>query len=231
MPKATILIVDDEDKIRELLRLYLEDRGYAAVEASDGKKALQAIEKGNIDLVILDLMMPSIDGWEVCREIRRTSSIPVIILTARGEEMDRVLGLELGADDYVVKPFSPREMVARVNALLRRAKGPSEGQVLRFPGLVIDPFTRTVHVHDQEINLTPKEFELLFYLARSPGRVFSRDQLLETVWGYDYLGDSRAVDTCVNRLREKLRVPGRDASGCVSTVRGVGYKLEVTGDG
>ncbi|HUW64555.1 MAG TPA: response regulator transcription factor [Spirochaetia bacterium] len=230
MPKATILIVDDEDKIRELLRLYLEDRGFATVEATDGKKALQEMERGNIDLVILDLMMPTIDGWEVCREIRRTSDVPIIILTARGEEMDRVLGLELGADDYVVKPFSPREMVARVNALLRRTKGASEGQVLRFPNLVIDPFTRSVQVKEQEINLTPKEFELLYYLARSPGRVFGRDQILEAVWGYDYLGDSRAVDTCVNRLREKLRVPGHDASSYVSTVRGVGYKLEVPGN-
>jgi len=230
MPKATILIVDDEEKIRELLRLYLQDRGYATVEAADGKKALQEMERGNIDLVILDLMMPTIDGWEVCSEIRRTGHVPIIILTARGEEMDRVLGLELGADDYVIKPFSPREMVARVNALLRRTKAAAEGQVLRFPGLVIDPFSRNVQVYEQEVNLTAKEFELLFHLARSPGRVFSRDQLLENVWGYDYLGDSRAVDTCVNRLREKLRVPGHDASTAVVTVRGAGYKFEAPGD-
>ncbi|MDA8334653.1 MAG: response regulator transcription factor [Peptococcaceae bacterium] len=226
MPKARILIVDDEDKIRELLRLYLEDRGFDTVEACDGKNALREMGRGGIDVIILDLMMPNMDGWEVCREIRSTSRVPIIILTARGGEMDRVLGLDLGADDYVVKPFSLREMVARVNALLRRTAPGLEGQVLRFSGLVIDPFARTVHLRDHDIHLTPKEFDLLYYLACSPGHIFSRDKIMETIWEYDYLGESRAVDTCVNRLREKLRVPGYDFSCCVVTERGIGYKLE-----
>ncbi|WP_027719452.1 response regulator [Desulfovirgula thermocuniculi] len=227
-----VLVADDELKIRQLVRMYLEKEGFEVVEAADGDTALEILRRERCDLVILDLMMPGTDGWAVCREIRkRDEQVPIIMLTARGDEVDRVLGLEMGADDYVVKPFSPRELVARVKAVLRRAgreeNGPADAAgVLAYPGLVIDPLSRRVEVEGQAVNLTPKEYELLYFLARSPGRVFTREQLLERVWGYDYYGDSRTVDTHITRLREKLgRAGGRPQY--IVTVWGVGYKFEV----
>ncbi|MBE3587750.1 MAG: response regulator transcription factor [Thermoanaerobacteraceae bacterium] len=226
-----ILVVDDEVKIRELVKMYLEKEGFRVVEASDGAAALDYLAREPFDLVILDLMMPAVDGWAVCREIRKQDKpVAIIMLTARGEEIDRVLGLELGADDYVVKPFSPRELVARVKAVLRRTgkgEGRQEQELLRYNGLIIDSSSRKVEINGQPVNLTPKEYELLYFLAQSPGRVFTREQLLEKVWGYDFFGDMRTVDTHITRLREKLsRVTG--APQYIVTVWGVGYKFEVS---
>ncbi len=223
-----ILVADDEVKIRELVRMYLEKEGFRVVEAADGAAALDYLAREHFDLVILDLMMPNTDGWTVCREIRkRDNPVPIIMLTARGDEIDRVLGLELGADDYVVKPFSPRELVARVKAVLRRSGGEKNGpEVLVYDGLTIDPSSRKVEVNGQVVNLTPKEYDLLYVMALSPGRVFTREQLLEKVWGYDFFGEMRTVDTHITRLREKLsRVPG--SPQYIVTVWGVGYKFEV----
>lgn len=202
---AKILLVDDDEKIREILRAYLQRDGYGVEEVADGEEALTAFDHTRPDLVILDLMLPGLDGWEVCKRIRAKSRVPIIMLTARGEEFDKVLGLELGADDYVSKPFSPRELTARVKAVLRRTDaGPSPEETLRFPDLEIDRASRRAFYNGKEVFLTPKEFDLLWFLASNPGRVFSREQLLEKVWGYDYFGDTRTVDTHIKRLREKL---------------------------
>ncbi|MGQ9532034.1 MAG: winged helix-turn-helix domain-containing protein [Desulfotomaculales bacterium] len=222
------MVVDDEEKIRRILKMYLEAEGFAVGEAADGHTALAMIQEGGWGLVILDLMLPGVDGWVVCKEIRRTSALPVIMLTARDHEADRILGLELGADDYVVKPFSPREVVARVKAVLRRASGEMGGErpPLDFGTLRIDPAAREVRVRGEPVHLSPKEFDLLLYLARHPGRVFTREQLLQQVWGYDFFGEARTVDTHINRLRDKLgSVAG--APSFITTVRGVGYKFEV----
>lgn len=226
-----ILVADDESKIRQLVRMYLEKEGFEVVEAADGGTALDYLSRERFDLVVLDLMMPGTDGWTVCREVRKKDNqVPIIMLTARGDEVDRVLGLEMGADDYVVKPFSPRELVARIKAVLRRANREESASVdpgvLTYPGLIIDPLSRKVEVSGQVVNLTPKEYDLLYFLARSPGRVFTREQLLEKVWGYDYYGDSRTVDTHITRLREKLSRVGGSPQYIV-TVWGVGYKFEV----
>lgn len=221
-----IMVVDDEEKIRSLVRLYLQREGYEVVEAENGRVALEKFHSGTFALLIVDLMMPEIDGWRVCREIRETSNIPIIFLTARGEEFDRVLGFEVGADDYLVKPFSTRELVARVKALLRRSGGQlvkSAGE-LDFGKLKINKEKHFVSVGHSVINLTPREFELLYFLAKNPGRVFSREQLMETVWGYDFYGDARTVDTHIKKLREKLSDP--DVKGMVATVWGVGYKFD-----
>ncbi|MDN5346798.1 MAG: two-component system, OmpR family, response regulator ResD [Clostridia bacterium] len=222
--EATILLVDDEPRLRHLVRLYLEKDGFKVVEAETGRQALTALRQGNFDLLILDIMLPEGDGWQVCREIRRTSDIPILMLTARGDELDRLLGFELGADDYMVKPFSPRELVARVKALLRRSKGRlAENKVLVFGDLVIDEMAREVRVNGQPVNLTPKEYELLTFMARHPGQALSREKILEHVWGYDFYGDLRTVDTHIKNLREKLKA----AAKYVATVWGVGYKFEV----
>ncbi|NPV72919.1 MAG: response regulator [Pelotomaculum sp.] len=230
--KTKILVVDDERKIREVVRMYLENEGFAVGEATDGREALNLLTGGKWDLLILDLMMPGVDGWSVCREVRKTTALPIIMLTARDAEVDRIVGLELGADDYVVKPFSPRELVARVKAVLRRSQiAPPAAQdgkpvVLNYPGLSINPESRLVLVNEQPVNLTPKEYDMLYLMARSPSRTFTREELIESVWGYDYFGDTRTVDTHVNRLRDKLQ----KASGYrsyISTVWGVGYKFEV----
>lgn len=222
-----ILVVDDERKIRELIRLYLEQEGYRVTEAANGREALDRLERETYDLIILDLMMPDIDGWTVCREVRKNSNVPMIMLTARGDEIDRVLGLELGADDYVVKPFSPRELVARIKAVLRRTvQEEAPNNILRYDGLTIDPDSRRVEVLGRPVSLTPREYDLLYFLAQSPGRVYTREQLLEHVWGYEFFGEVRTVDTHITRLREKLaRVEG--APQYISTVWGVGYKFEV----
>jgi two-component system response regulator ResD len=221
-----ILIVDDEEKIRSLVRLYLEREGYEVEEAEDGRVALDKFKAGQFSLLIVDLMMPDIDGWRVCREIRERSSVPIIMLTARGEEFDRVLGLELGADDYLVKPFSTKELVARVKALLRRSSGQLQtvSNELTVGPLSIDKEKHRVSIAGDAINLTPLEFDLLYFLAKNRGRVFSREQLMETVWGYDFYGDARTVDTHVKKLREKLTHPG--VKKMLITVWGVGYKFD-----
>ncbi len=227
MHAGVILMVEDEAAVRDVARLYLEKEGFRVVPALDGEQALEQLTAVNPDLVILDIMLPKKDGWSVCREIRRQTAVPIIMLSAKGEEYDRVLGLELGADDYVTKPFSPRELVARVKAVLRRSNAPAStgaGPALRYPGLTIDTEARRVEVEGQPIALTPKEFELLAFLASRPRRVFSREQLLAGVWDYEYPGDTRTVDTHIKRLREKLRGTGRNY---LKTVWGLGYKFEV----
>lgn len=225
MKKKHVLVVDDEAGLRQLVRLYLEKEGMLVTEAASGYEAMEKIEKNSFDLLILDLMMPEGDGWSVARKVRQKMDLPIIMLTARGEEMDRLLGFELGADDYVVKPFSPRELVARVKALLRRAsvEGPQR-ELLQYPDLIIDIAAREVKVKGKKIeNLTPKEFDLLLFLARHPGQAMGREKILEKVWGYDFYGDLRTVDTHIKNLREKL---GRDHD-FIATVWGIGYKFEV----
>jgi DNA-binding response OmpR family regulator len=219
----TVLIVDDEAHIVELASLYLNNDGYTTLGARDGTQALRMIREHQPDLVVLDIMLPGLDGWEVCRRLRQdANSIPIIMLSARGEDVDRIVGLELGADDYLVKPFNPRELVARVKAVLRRSETlPAEHTVLRLGSLEIDPERREVRVAGQETSLRTKEFELLLALAKRPGFVFSRDQLLEHVWGYSFGGGSRTVDVHVARLRDKLENSGV----CIETVWNVGYKL------
>nr|WP_273701726.1 response regulator transcription factor [Tepidanaerobacter acetatoxydans] len=224
---ARILVVDDEKRIVDLVRLYLEREGFIVDEAFEGQQALDMISSVSYDLIILDLMLPVIDGWTVCKQIREKYDTPVIMLTARGEEFDKVLGFELGADDYVVKPFSPRELTARVKALLRRmaSKQDYEAEALIFPELVIDPAARVVKVDGKEVALTPKEFDLLYFLAKNKGKAFNREKLLKEVWGYDFYGSLRTVDTHIKQLREKL---GRSkAATYINTVWGIGYKFEV----
>lgn len=221
-----ILVIDDEERIRRLVRMYLENEGFMVEEAENGREALDKFRKGGYSLLVIDLMMPEVDGWQVCREIRQVSNIPIIMLTARGEEFDRVLGLELGADDYLVKPFSTKELVARVKALLRRSKGNLIGNTstLIYGKLQIEKEKHRIMVGEEVITLTPREFELLYFLAKNPGRVFSREQLMETVWGYDFYGDARTVDTHVKKLREKLADP--EVKSMIATVWGVGYKFD-----
>ena len=225
--KQRILVADDDSNIAELISLYLTKEGYEVKKAADGREALQLIESFNPNLLILDIMMPEMDGYEVCREVRKTSRIPIIMLTAKGETFDKVLGLELGADDYVAKPFDMKELVARIKAVSRRfqaADAPEKELV--FPGLTININQYTVMYMGKELEMPPKELELLYFLASHPGMVFTREQLLEQVWGYDYFGDSRTVDVHVKRLREKL-TEGEKLGWQIKTVWGVGYKFEV----
>jgi len=225
MMEPKILVVDDEKRIVDLVRLYLEKEGFRVDEAFDGQTALKKIEENDYNLLILDLMLPEVDGWTICRNVRKNSDVPIIMLTARGEEFDKILGFELGADDYIVKPFSPRELVARVKALLRRLSPKEDKDVLDFPGIYIDPSSRLVKVDEREVTLTPKEFDLLYFLAKNKDKVFTREKLLEEVWGYDFYGSLRTVDTHIKQLREKL---GRSkAASYIVTVWGVGYKFEV----
>jgi len=227
--KNKILIADDDDRIREVVRIFLEAEGFDVAQAEDGNRALEMVRKDNPDLVILDLMMPGLDGWTICKILRKETKIPIIMLTAKGDENDRVLGFDLGADDYVVKPFSPRELSARVKAVLRRLEGEeSKEHILSYPGLEINQITREVEVDGLKINLTTKEFDLMHCLAKRPGQIYSRDQLLSMVWENDYCGDSRTVDTHVNRLRSKLESQV-GYSDFIQTVRGVGYKFELSG--
>ncbi len=222
-----ILIVDDEKNIVELVRLYLEKEGFASVCAYDGSEALEQFKKEKPDLVILDLMLPGMDGWEVCREIRKTASTPIIMLTAKSETFDKVLGLELGADDYMTKPFEAKELLARVKAVLRRI-GSSEhasSKEVSFENLSINIENYELQIKGEQIDAPPKEIELLYFLASNPNRVYTREQLLEEVWGFDYFGDSRTVDVHIKRLREKLE--GAEADWQLKTVWGVGYKFEV----
>ncbi|KZE80875.1 two-component system response regulator [Paenibacillus elgii] len=222
-----VLVADDDPNVREIIRLYFEKQHISMIEAQDGEEALELVEKEAPDIVILDVMMPKMDGFEACRQILKRFDIPVIMLTAKREEFDRVLGLELGADDYVTKPFSPRELVARIKAIFRRMqrrKLPDEPVAITLEGLSINTERREVLAGEERIVLRPKEFDLLTHLARSPGTVYTREQLLEQVWGYEFIGDIRTVDVHVKKLREKL-LPYRN--DCIHTVWGVGYKFEV----
>lgn len=233
--KYKILVVDDEERIRKLLKMYLEREGYLIDEAGDGITALEKAIQINYDLILLDLMLPGIDGIEVCNKLRETKSTPVIMLTAKGEEANRVQGFEVGADDYVVKPFSPREIMYRVKAILKRASATAylsaetnkPNNVIVFDTLIIDNDAHRVTIDGIEVGLTPKEYELLYYLASSPDKVFSREELLRDVWNYEFFGDLRTVDTHIKRLREKLSKISNEAAKMISTVWGVGYKLEV----
>ncbi|MBC3516846.1 response regulator transcription factor [Neobittarella massiliensis] len=223
-----ILVVDDDKNICELLRLYIEKEGYQTVLAHDGKQALAVFEEEKPSLIILDVMMPELDGWQVCREIRKTSDVPIIMLTAKGETFDKVLGLELGADDYVVKPFDSKEIVARIKAVLRRT-GPkssvSDIKEVSYDKLIVNLTRYELKVDGKIVDTPPKELELLYHLASNPNRVYTRDQLLDEVWGFEYYGDSRTVDVHIKRLREKLEDVSPQWS--LKTVWGVGYKFEV----
>ena len=224
---SKILIVDDDKNICELLRLYIEKEGFEAAIANDGKMAVSYFNSFEPDLILLDIMLPELDGWQVCREIRKTSECPIIMLTAKGEVFDKVLGLELGADDYVVKPFESKEIVARINAVLRRTgkNNNNAKQEVVFENLSINLTNYELKVNGEQIDTPPKEMELIFHLASNPNRVFTRDQLLDEVWGFDYYGDSRTVDVHVKRLREKLE--GVSTKWALKTVWGVGYKFEL----
>ena len=226
MSAEKILVVDDDLNICELLRLYLTKDGYNVVVANDGQSAVAMFQEENPSLVLLDVMLPKLDGWQVCREIRKCSETPIIMLTAKGEVFDRVLGLELGADDYVVKPFDTKEIVARIKAVLRRSVSSTAEEVkeVHYDKLSINLTNYELKVAGVQIDTPPKEMELIFHLAKNPNRVFTRDQLLDEVWGYDYYGDSRTVDVHVKRLREKLE--GASDKWELRTVWGVGYKFE-----
>ncbi len=222
---AKLLIVDDEEKIREVVKEYAEFDGYEVTEAGDGMEAISLCRLHNYDLIIMDIMMPKLDGFSACKEIRKASSIPIIMMSARGEEYDKLFGFELGIDDYVTKPFSPKELMARVNAVLSRS-APAEkresASVMTFGDLVIDILGRSVSVKGEKIELTPKEYDLLFYLVENRNIALSRDKLLRDVWGYDFFGDDRTIDTHIKNLRNNLG-PYRDM---IVTLRGVGYKFE-----
>ncbi len=228
MSMGRILVSDDDKNICELLRLYLEKEGYEVSVANDGTQAIAKFNAESPDMVLLDIMMPGLDGWQVCREIRKKSNCPIIMITAKGETFDKVLGLELGADDYVVKPFDTKEIVARIKAVMRRTgKNTSEGDVkeVRYDKLVVNMTKYELKVDGKIVDTPPKELELLYHLASNPNRVYTRDQLLDEVWGFEYYGDSRTVDVHIKRLREKLE--GVSDQWSLKTVWGVGYKFEV----
>lgn len=234
MAKQKILIVDDDEMISELIALYLAKEMYETRIVSDGYEALTAFEEFKPHLILLDLMLPGIDGYEVCREIRKTSSTPIIMLSAKGEVFDKVLGLELGADDYIIKPFDSKELVARVKAVLRRtasAAVPSvqipdqpSAQYAAYPDLIVNLTNYSVTLKNKRLDMPPKELELLYFLAKSPNQVFTRDQLLDHIWGYEYQGDTRTVDVHIKRIREKI---GENPSWRLATVHRIGYKFEV----
>ena len=220
------MVVDDDSNICELLRLYLEKEDFEVALASNGALALESFDSVKPDLMLLDIMMPQLDGWQVCREIRKKSSCPIIMLTAKGEVFDKILGLELGADDYVVKPFEAKEVIARVKAVLRRSgKTQQQEKVVQYDNLYINMENYELRVRGKQIDTPPKEMELIYHLASNPNRVYTRDQLLDEVWGFEYYGDSRTVDVHVKRLREKL--DGISGQWTLKTVWGVGYKFEV----
>lgn len=230
--KQKILIVDDDENIAELISLYLTKECFDTMMVYDGEEALAAFESYQPGLILLDLMLPGIDGYQVCREIRTRSSVPIIMLSAKGEVFDKVLGLELGADDYIMKPFDSKELVARVKAVLRRFQNSREpvsstgsrGKCVEYPGIVINLTNYSVIVDGKNVEMPPKELELLYFLAASPNQVFTREQLLDQIWGYEYIGDTRTVDVHIKRIREKVR----DHSGWgLATVWGIGYKFEV----
>lgn len=220
-----LLVVDDEQKIREVIREYAEFNGFEVTEAADGMSAIGLCKLNDYDLVIMDIMMPRLDGFSACKEIRKIKNIPMIMLSARSEEYDKLFGFELGIDDYVVKPFSPKELMARINAVLARHAGPGEKtpDILEFSGLSINLAGRTVTVDGRRIELTPKEYDLLFYMVKNKNIALSRDKLLSDIWGYDFFGDDRTIDTHIKNLRNNLG-PYRKH---IVTLRGVGYKFEV----
>ncbi len=224
-----VLVVDDDQNICELLKLYLESDGYTAYVANDGKAAVEMFQDKSPDLVLLDIMLPKKDGWQVCREIRKTSSVPIIMLTAKGETFDKVLGLELGADDYVTKPFDSKEVMARIKAVLRRTRGDSQDsaaakKIVKYDKLEINIQNYELKVNGKVIDTPPKELELIYFFASNPNIAFTRDQLLDEVWGFDYPGESRTVDVHIKRLREKLE--GVSDKWSIQTVWGVGYKFK-----
>lgn len=228
MAAEKILVVDDDKNICELLRLYLEKEGYSVILCHDGQEAVVKFNALNPDMILLDIMLPTLDGWQVCREIRKKSNVPIIMLTAKGETFDKVLGLELGADDYVVKPFDTKEIVARIKAVLRRiSQTPQETEIKEvvYDKLVVNMTRYELKVNSKVVDTPPKELELLFHLASNPNRVFTRDQLLDEVWGFEYYGDSRTIDVHIKRLREKLE--GVSTKWALKTVWGVGYKFEL----
>lgn len=228
MSTVKILVADDDRVVHESLGIYLKSEGYETVDVYDGKAAIEALEsESSVALCVLDIMMPEMSGLDVCREIRKNSHIPVIMLTAKGEEIDRILGLELGADDYIVKPFSPREVVARIKAVLRRTneQQTADDGCVNHQELSIDIKSYTVTLRGENIICTPKEIEILYMLASNPGQVFTREQLLNRVWGYDFAGETRTVDTHIKRIRAKLDNTGLNWS--IKTIYGVGYKFEV----
>ena len=220
-----IYCVEDERNIRELIIYTLESSGYEAKGFRSGQEFYEALNKEKPDLILLDIMLPELDGWQVCREIRKVSQVPIIMLTAKGTEYDKVIGLDSGADDYIPKPFGMMELVSRVRALLRRAEPEKKGGLLQVGPIVVDPAKHTVKVNDQPVILTFKEFELLCYLMENEGMVLTRDQLLSRIWGYDFDGETRTVDVHIRTLRQKLGA----ASGYIETIRGVGYKMEEIG--
>ena len=226
--ETKILIADDDPIVHESLKIYMQAEGFEVVDVYDGDAALAALDS-SISLCVLDIMMPGKSGVEVCREIRKSSQVPIVMLTAKGEEVDKIVGLELGADDYIVKPFSPREVIARIKAILRRTEKnegeAAEKNVIRHNGLVIDLNSYTVLLRNQPVVCTPKEIESLYLLASHPGQVFTRDTLLSQVWGYDFAGETRTVDTHIKRLRAKLDSTGLGWS--IKTIYGVGYKFEI----
>ena len=219
-----LLVVDDEPKIREVIREYAEVNGYEVTEAADGMSAVGLCKLNEYDLVILDIMMPKLDGFSACKEIKKIQDVPIIMLSARGEEYDKLFGFELGIDDYIVKPFSPKELMARINVVLarRNSSAQSKADVVKFSGLEINVAARTVTVDGERVELTPKEYELLFYLIENKNIALSRDKLLSDIWGYDFFGDDRTIDTHIKNLRNNLG-PYRDY---IVTLRGVGYKFE-----
>lgn len=219
-----LLVVDDEDKIREVIKEYAEFSGYEVTEAADGMSAIGLCKLNDYDLIIMDVMMPKLDGFSSVKEIKKIKDIPVIMLSARGEEYDKLFGFELGIDDYVVKPFSPKELMARVNAVLQRKSGSenNSAQVMKFDGLEVNFAARTITVDGERVNLTPKEYDLLFYLIQNKNIALSRDKLLSDIWGYDFFGDDRTIDTHIKNLRNNLG-PYRNF---IVTLRGVGYKFE-----
>ena len=226
--KQKILVVDDDSNIAELICLYLVKEGFETEKANNGKEALRQMQRFDPNLVILDVMMPEMDGYETCREIRKQGNTPVIFLTAKGETFDKVLGLELGADDYIVKPFDNKELVARVKAVLRRTETKETNvKKLVFQGLVINQSNYSVTYKERNIDMPPKELELLFFLASHPNQVFTREQLLNQIWGYEYYGDTRTVDVHIKRIREKLDNDEHEEPWSIKTVWGVGYKFEV----
>ena len=232
MANEKILVVDDDVNICELLRLYLEKEGYTVSIVNDGESAVKSFGEIQPDLMLLDIMLPRLDGWQVCREIRARANTPIIMLSAKGEVFDKVLGLELGADDYIMKPFDSKELVARVKAVLRRYQAVpkpevpavDKGKCVEYPGIEINLTNYSVLVDGQNVEMPPKELELLYFLASSPNQVFTREQLLDQIWGYEYIGDTRTVDVHIKRLREKIK----DHNGWkLATVWGIGYKFEV----
>ncbi len=230
--KQRILIVDDDENIAELISLYLVKECFDTMMVHDGEAALAALGAYNPDLILLDLMLPGIDGYQVCREVRGHCDVPIIMLSAKGEVFDKVLGLELGADDYIIKPFDSKELVARVKAVLRRYQaipklegaGAEKGKYVEYPGIIVNLTNYSVMVDDRNVEMPPKEMELLYFLASSPNQVFTREQLLDQIWGYEYAGDTRTVDVHIKRLREKIKDHPRWRLG---TVWGIGYKFEV----